>query len=145
MSIEKLKELGNPDNSVTTTVLEFFRQVRLAGLGAASKISREGGKIIEDLIKEGEAVEARFNQPASTPPEAQATPAEATAAEPTTSSKNTELTDKDMQELESIFEDRVARALGRMEVPTHEDYRNLNREIDNLGRTIASLKQAIGN
>lgn len=51
------------------------------------------------------------------------------------SSKATQHWDK----LEQVFEERVARALGRLGVPTNKDVQQLSERIDQLSAAIAEL------
>jgi poly(hydroxyalkanoate) granule-associated protein len=46
-----------------------------------------------------------------------------------------------IDKLEQVFEERVARALGSIGVPTREDIDALTRQVDQLRETVASLTQ----
>lgn len=114
--VKKLKELAKENESeIITEIREFASQIWLAGLGAFGKAQEEGGKIFEALVKEGEAVQERARQVAD--------------------DKFTEVKDKatgTWDKLEKVFEDRVARALNSLSVPSKHD-------IDTLGARVHEL------
>jgi poly(hydroxyalkanoate) granule-associated protein len=116
-----------------STVKESAQQIWLAGLGAFSKAQEEGGKVFETLVKEGVAIQ-RKTQSAAEEKFSEATNRMATMANGL-SSKATGQWDK----LESIFEDRVSRALNKLGVPTSKDLDMLVARIDELNRNVAKL------
>ncbi len=115
--IKKLSALAGDagDNQLVNTIRESTNNIWLAGLGAFAKAQEEGGKLFEALVKEGEAVQKRTSR---------------TANEAMTKIKDraTGTWDK----LEQVFEDRVARALRSLAVPTKAD-------IDALSKRVAEL------
>src|SRR3974377_645585 len=91
--------------------------VWLAGLGAFSKAQQEGAGFFNSLVKEGEAVQKRTKQAAGqTVDDIRGRVAElrnnATGA---------------WDKLENVFEQRVARALHSLNVPTKKDIDHLSR------------------
>lgn len=122
--VKKLKALaaGN-DTQLVATIRESATQIWLAGLGAFAKAQEEGGKVFEALVKEGESVQDR---------------AKKVADEKFTEvkSKATENWDK----LEQVFEDRVARALNSLSVPSKRDIDDLSARVHEL--TLATKKLA---
>ncbi|HTH79197.1 MAG TPA: phasin family protein [Ramlibacter sp.] len=116
-----------------STVKESAQQIWLAGLGAFSKAQEEGGKVFETLVKEGVAIQ-RKTQAAAEEKFSDATNRMASMASGL-SSKATGQWDK----LESIFEDRVSRAMNKLGVPTSKDIDMLVARIDELNRTVAKM------
>ncbi|MFO1433897.1 MAG: phasin family protein [Candidatus Competibacteraceae bacterium] len=106
-------------------VLDVMQKLRLAGLGAFSTVQRVGGQWLDTLIEEGKKLEARFNPMASRT---------ATTAPPKKA-----LTAQQMEQLEEIFQARVARALQHLQIPTRQDLDRLHRKMDDLEETIKAL------
>jgi poly(hydroxyalkanoate) granule-associated protein len=107
------------------------QDIWLAGLAAFTKAQREGGKVFEAMVKEGQAIQ-------------QATKTTAESALQETTQKMTALA-HDMgtratgqwDKLESIFEERVARALVRLDIPTLNDVNELKRKVAALEAQVA--------
>ncbi len=115
------------------TVKESAQQIWLAGLGAFAKAQEEGGKVFETLVKEGLSIQ-RKTQAAAEEKISEATNKMATMATDI-SSKASGQWDK----LESIFEDRVSKALNKLGVPSAKDIDVLIARIDELNRNVARL------
>jgi poly(hydroxyalkanoate) granule-associated protein len=131
--VKKVK--GNADSEWSQSVRESAHVIWLAGLGAFAKVSSEGGKLFETLVKEGEKVEERTREVAEGALEA--------AREQTgeTRGRMIETWDK----LEQIFEDRLNRVLGRLGVPSSDDLRELTQRIDTLQARLDELGRARDN
>jgi poly(hydroxyalkanoate) granule-associated protein len=112
------------------TVKESASQIWLAGLGAFAKAQEEGTKVFDALVKEGVAIQRKTQAVA----EEKITEATSRMASMATdiSSKASGRWDK----LETIFEDRVSRALKKLGVPAAKD-------IDALAARIADLEAAL--
>lgn len=127
---------GSDDKSsakLAGTVKESASQIWLAGLGAFSKAQEEGGKVFEALVKEGLAIQ-RKTQAVAGEKMSEATSRMASMATDL-SSKAAGRWDK----LESIFEERVARSLNKLGVPSAKDIDALVARIDELHRAVAGL------
>jgi poly(hydroxyalkanoate) granule-associated protein len=140
--VKKLKkaddgaDTGSADASrqLAGTVKESAQQIWLAGLGAFSKAQEEGGKVFEALVKEGVTLQRRTQSVA-----------EGKLAEATTrmTSMATDLSSKasgQWDKLESIFEERVSRALKKLGVPTAREIDALSARVEELNRTVAALR-----
>jgi len=115
------------------TVKESAQQIWLAGLGAFSKAQGEGGKVFESLIKEGLSIQ-RKTQAAAEEKISDATNKMASMA--------TEISSKasgQWGKLEDIFEERVAKALNKLGVPSAKDIDVLVKRIDELNANVAKL------
>ena len=121
------------------TVKQSAQQIWLAGLGAFSKAQEEGGKVFEALVKEGVTIQ-RKTQTAAEEKFTEATSRMASMANDI-GSKATGQWDK----LETIFEDRVSRALKKLGVPTHRDIDALVARVEELNANVAKLATRGGN
>jgi poly(hydroxyalkanoate) granule-associated protein len=116
---KKLRELAEeaPENQLAVRVRESANQIWLAGLGAFAKTQQEGVKMFEALVAEGERFQERTK-----------TAADERIAEIRTKATGT------WDKLEQVFEDRVARALHSLSVPSRKD-------VDVLSRRVAELTE----
>lgn len=116
--VKKLKSVAG-DSNLSATIRESAQQIWLAGLGAFAKAQEEGNKVFEALVREGEAIQSKTRK---------------VAEEKVTemASKATGTWDK----LEQVFENRVAKALNSLGVPTKAD-------IESLGRRVGQLKAEV--
>ena len=122
---KKLKELAEEagaEGRLIETVRESANQIWLAGLGAFVRAQREGLKMFDALVAEGEKFQERTKSVADEKI------AEARA-------KATGAWDK----LEQVFEDRVARALNRLNVPSRRDVDELSHRVAELTKTARKL------
>jgi len=126
---KKLKALAGSvtDNQLTSTIKESTQQIWLAGLGAYAKAQEEGGKIFEALVQEGEALQAKTRQSAD---EKIAAVADKTAGT--------------WGRLEQVFEDRVARAVASLGIPTRKDIDKLTKRMAELTDVVQQLLDAQG-
>ena len=115
------------------SVRDSAQQIWQAGLGALSKAQAEGTKAIEALVKEGTTLQ-RKTQAAAEEKISEATNKMSNMATDITS-KATGQWDK----LESIFEDRVAKALNKLGVPSAKDINALVARIDELNKSVQQL------
>jgi poly(hydroxyalkanoate) granule-associated protein len=118
---------------LTGTVKDSAQQIWLAGLGAFAKAQEEGGKVFEALVKEGLSIQ-RKTQVAAEEKITEATSKMANMATDI-SSKAAGQWDK----LENIFEDRVAKALNKLGVPSSKDIDVLIARIEELNRNVQKL------
>ncbi len=114
---KKLKELASEatENQLAVKVRESATQIWLAGLGAFSKAQQEGAKMFEALVAEGEKVQERTK-----------TAADERIAEVRAKASGT------WDKLEQVFEDRVARALNSLSVPSRKDIDVLSQRVVEL-------------
>ena len=128
---KKLTELATEatENQLAVQIRESATQVResatriwLAGLGAFSKAQQEGDKMFEALVAEGEKFQERTK-----------TVADERLAE--VREKATGTWDK----LEKVFEERVARALHTLNVPTRKDIDVLSKRVHELTEVTKKL------
>lgn len=133
---KKSEDESAASSPLAGSIKESAQQIWLAGLGAFSKAQEEGGKVFEALVKEGATLQ-RKTQAAAEDKLSEAT-GRMTSMATELSSKASGQWDK----LENLFEDRVARTLKTLGVPTASDLDALVQRIDDLERTVASLRGA---
>ena len=131
--VKKLQKMSADKKSgpqFSGAVKESAQQVWLAGLGAFSKAQEEGGKVFETLVKEGLSVHRKT---------------QAVAEEKISSATNkmasmaTDITAKaghQWDKLENIFEERVAKALKKLGVPSAKDVEALIARVDELNKNV---------
>lgn len=141
---KKLKALagGSSETQLAQTIKDSAHQIWLAGLGAFAKAQEEGTKVFEALVKEGEVIQKRTREAA-----------EDKVAEARKVATGT------WDKLENVFEERVARALNSLNVPTKKDIDALSARIAELtaatkklsgtaqieaGKAGAAVKEAVG-
>lgn len=114
----KPKTATTPDPQLADAARISPQQIWQAGLGAFVKAQEEGDRAFSRLVSEGSELQARTRaQHREDDPEAPAS----------------------WHKLEQIFEDRVARALAAMDVPTHHDLQDLREQVEELQRSVAAL------
>ena len=143
--VKKLKQMADKqatsaaglfDSALAGTVKESAQQIWLAGLGAFSKAQAEGGKVFEALVKEGTAMQRKTQSVAEEKISVVTSKMSSMAGDVT--AKAGQQWDK----LESIFEERVSKALGKLGVPASKDVDALIQRIDTLSAQVARMGKA---
>lgn len=119
-------------------VLDSSHQIWLAGVGAFVRARQEGTKAFETLVQQGEKLEQRTRQAAAETAVAARGAATAKAKEMQQMAGGT------WDKLEQVFEDRVARALGKLGVYTQNDVQRLAERVDRLSAAVNALLKATG-
>ena len=120
---KKFKALS--ENQLAETIKESAHQIWLAGLGAFAKTQEEGTKVFDALVKEGESIQKKTRKAAD--------------------EKVALVTGKAVgtwDRLENVFEDRVAKALGSLGVPTKKDIDKLSKRVAELTTVVQQLTEA---
>ncbi len=125
---------GLLDSQLAQTVKDSAQQIWLAGLGAFAKAQGEGGKVFDTLIKEGASLQRKTQAVAEEKLGDVAGKMSAMAGE--VGNKANAQWDK----LETIFEERTARALGRLGVPAAKDLASLVDRVAALEAALAALQ-----
>lgn len=118
---------------LTESVRDSAQQIWQAGLGAFTRAQAEGSKAFESLVKEGVAIQ-RKTQAVAEEKISEATNKMTSMATDITS-KATGQWDK----LEGIFEERVAKALNKLGVPSAKDISDLMARMDELNLAVKKL------
>jgi poly(hydroxyalkanoate) granule-associated protein len=127
---------GLLDSQLAQTVKDSAQQIWLAGLGAFAKAQGEGNKVFETLMKEGLNLH-RMTQSSAGEKLGDVAGRMSAMAGQVGSQANAQ-----WDKLESIFEERTARALGRLGVPTAKDVQALADRVDALTAAVAQLSAA---
>ena len=126
---------GLLDSQLAQTVKDSAQQIWLAGLGAFSKAQAEGGKVYEALIKEGSQLQRKTQSLAEDRLSGVTGKMSAMAGD--VGAKAGAQWDK----LESIFEERTARAMSKLGAPTAKDVAALAARVDELAAAVAKLSK----
>jgi len=115
------------------SVRDSAQQIWQAGLGAFNKAQAEGTKAFEALVKEGVSLQRK------TQSVAEEKISEATSKMSTMATDISSKASGQWDKLESIFEDRVAKALNKLGVPSAKDVNALITRIDELNKSVQKL------
>jgi poly(hydroxyalkanoate) granule-associated protein len=106
------------------------QQIWLAGMGAFAKAQQEGTKVFETLVKDGTKLQEATQQ-------AQAKVTEAAHKMTAMASDMGQRASGQMDKLEGIFEERVAKALQSMGLPSAQDLADLQARVAALEAQLA--------
>ena len=137
--VKKLQKLSTEKKTgaqLSGTVKDSAQQIWLAGLGAFAKAQEEGTKVFDALVKEGLSIQRK------TQAVAEEKITEATSKVTTMASDISSKAVGQWDKLESIFEERVAKALAKLGVPSAKDIAALNARIDALGKSAKAAPKA---
>jgi poly(hydroxyalkanoate) granule-associated protein len=134
--VKRLKDIAesSSESNLAETVRDSAQQIWLAGLGAFSKAQEEGVKVFDALVKEGKGLEAKTRK--LTQSRVGEVTDQMNKAAQTATTKANAAWDK----LEQVFEDRVARALNRLGVPTNKDISSLSKQVAELNAAVNALR-----
>ena len=129
------------DSALASSVKASARQIWLAGMGAFAKAQAEGKQVFEALVKEGNSLQKK------TQGVAEEKFSEVTSKMTSMADEVTAKAGQHWDKLESIFEERTAKALKKLGVPTAKDVQALMARVDALsaqvaGRTKGAAKAA---
>ena len=119
--VKKLKAIGE-NSQLSATIRESAQQIWLAGLGAFAKAQQEGNDVFDALVRQDEAIQKTTRKVAE--------------------DKVTEMAAKatgTWDKLEQVFENRVARSLNSLGVPTKHDVAVLTRRVEELKAAVDKL------
>ncbi len=123
------------DSQFASTVKDSASQIWLAGLGAFAKAQEEGGKVFEALVKEGVSIQRK------TQAVAEDKIGEVSSRMTSVAGDITNKAGQHWDKLETIFEERVAKALNRLGVPSNKDVEALIARIEELNKAVAKLSK----
>ena len=142
--VRKLKQMADKqaastgrlfDSALASQVKDSAQQIWLAGMGAFARAQAEGGKVFDALVKEGTTLQKKTSS----------------AAEEKINEVSSRMSDMagDVQaragqhwdKLEGIFEERTAKAMKKLGVPSSKDVDALMARIDELSAKVAKLSK----
>ena len=142
--VKKLKQMADKktashgrlfDSALAGQVKDSAQQIWLAGMGAFSRVQAEGTKVFETLVKEGSSLQKKTQSAAED------------KISEVTSKMNSMAGDvqakagQHWDKLEGIFEERTAKALGKLGVPSGKDVDALMARIDELSAKVSKLSK----
>lgn len=123
--VTKIKDMaGAEPAAIAEAVAASAQQIWQAGLGAFAKAQRDGGALFDTLVRDGAQLH-KLTQELAGDKGAGMT------------GKVGRLASGSWDRIEKIFEDRVARSLRSLGVPSREEVEALRREIDLLKAAVA--------
>jgi len=130
------KDAATSGQRFSRGVMDSAQQIWLAGLGALARTQQEGGKFFDALVEEGVRIQEKthaYTQEQMKQARDQATPWVEAARKRTTAA---------MGKLEQAFDERIARAAKRMNMPDHADIQELSERIDALAQELRAGRAA---
>ncbi len=132
---EAAAEASAKHSALAGAVKDSAQQIWLAGMGAFSKAQEEGTKVFEALVKEG------LNLQKKTQGLAEEKISEVTGRVSAMADTVTAKAGQNWDKLEAIFEQRTAKALNKLGVPTAADVDALVQRVDALAAAVAKLSK----
>src|ERR1700709_2339979 len=120
------------DSALASSVKESAQQIWLAGMGAFAKAQAEGKQRFDALVKEGATLQKK------TQSVAEEKFGDVTSKMSSMADDVTAKAGKQWDKLESIFEERTAKAMKKLGVPSSKDVEALMARIDALSAQVAS-------
>lgn len=130
------KDAATSGQRFSRGVMDSAQQIWLAGLGALSRTQQEGGKFFDALVEEGVRIQEKthaYTREQVQQAHDQATPWVEAARKRTNAA---------VGKLEQVFDERIARALKRMNMPSHQDLKDLSARIDALSSQLRGERKA---
>ena len=132
--VRRLKELAKTggEGQLAAAIRDSAGQIWLAGLGAFAKTQKEGTKIFDLLVQEGQSIHKQAKKTAE----------DAFSGIKAKAAKSWGQVSWD--QMERVFEDRVARALHTLSVPTRKDLDTLSQRVAELTEVTKKLSETLG-
>ena len=130
------KKIEKDTSTWVTEVEKYSRQIWLAGLGAYSKVSKDGEKLFDGLVTDGEKAEKLAK--AEVTKQVGAVKTSVGSAK----SKVDEVKEKALgkwSELEDAFDKRLNSAISRLGVPSRNEVKALHSKVEVLTKQIEKL------
>ncbi|HKW83552.1 MAG TPA: phasin family protein [Burkholderiaceae bacterium] len=142
--VKKLKQMAEKqaaaprlfDSALAAQVKDSAQQIWLAGMGAFSRAQAEGTKVFETLVKEGASLQKK------TQSDVEEKIGAVTGKMSSMASDVQAKAGQHWDKLESIFEERTAKALNKLGVPSAKDVDALVARIDELSAKVAKLSKS---
>jgi len=143
--VKKLKQMADKqaasasglfDSALAAQVKDSAQQIWLAGMGAFAKAQAEGRQVFEALVKEGASLQKK------TQSAAEERIGEVTSRMTNMAGDVSSRAGQQWDKLESIFEERTAKAMKRLGVPSAKDVAALSARIDELGAKLAKASKS---
>jgi poly(hydroxyalkanoate) granule-associated protein len=126
---KKSDNAASDEEKLAGAVRSSAQQIWQAGLGAFAKAQEEGGKVFSKLVREGNELQQRTQQAA----------ADKAAGAGRLAESVKEQASGSWDKLEQVFEERVARALEKIGMPTQAEVTALRQQVAALTAQVAAL------
>ena len=127
---------GLLDSPLAGQVKDSAQQIWLAGLGAFARAQAEGTKVFDTLVKDGTSLQKKSQSAAEDKI------SEVTSKMSSLAGDVQARAGQQWDKLEGIFEQRTAKALNKLGVPSASDVDALTARIDELSAKVAKLSKA---
>jgi poly(hydroxyalkanoate) granule-associated protein len=137
--VKKLKTMANQsrgDSQLAAAIKDSAHQIWLAGLGAFSKAQEEGNKVFNVLVKEGNSIQKRTMRMTEDKVN------EVTGTVSKLAGQFQKQAKGNWDKLETVFEQRVERALTRLGVPTSREIATLTKRVEELTKSVQKVSGA---
>lgn len=139
MSKAKIEESIETGSNLLGDVRNYSRQIWLAGLGAYAKAGQEGLGYLKELVKAGEGLEKQGKKLVSQ--QVDAANSQLTPVKSRLESVKGKVEGR-FEKIESSFDNRVARALNRLGIPSRQDVAALSAKLDVVNAMLASATKS---
>jgi poly(hydroxyalkanoate) granule-associated protein len=143
--VKKLKQMADKknassarmfDSALAGSVKDSAQQIWLAGMGAFARAQAEGTKVFEALVKEGTTLQKK------TQSAAEEKIGEVTGKMTSMAGDVQAKAGQHWDKLEGIFEERTAKAMKKLGVPSSKDVDALVARLDELSAKVARMSKA---
>ena len=141
------KKKQDKDTGWVSDIENYSRQIWLAGLGAYAKVGKEGVKLFDTLIKDGEQAEKAAK--AEIDKQVESVKGKASKGKKDSVDATKSKVDKARgkvtgrwEELEAAFDKRLNSAVSRLGVPSRDEVKALNAKVDELAKLISQMNSA---
>ena len=131
--LHKMSDAKKSSPQLSSAVKDSAQQIWLAGLGAFAKAQEEGSKVFDALVKEGMSIQRKTQSVA----EEKIT--EATSRMSDMANDIQSQAGNRWDKLENIFEERVAKALSKLGVPSAKEVNALAARVDHVEKTMMKM------
>jgi poly(hydroxyalkanoate) granule-associated protein len=132
----RARAASHSDSQLAAAIKDSAQQIWLAGVGAFSKAQQEGTKVFEALVREGNSIQKRTMQATEDRVN------EVTSTIGKFAGRFQHQANGTWDKLESVFEERVERALKRLGVPTNKEITSLTHRVEKLTASVNKLSSA---
>ena len=129
----KRKSPAAAAEAASKSLRDSAQQIWMAGIGAFERAQHEGGKLFENLVKEGATLEKKTRSFTTGKVDVARDAVETTVSTVKVKAQDT------WDRLEKVFEDRVSRALSKLGVPAHKEMQALIDRVEELNRAVRKL------
>ncbi len=131
--VKKLKEMAAAEqHAMVDAVVGSAQQIWQAGLGAFARAQHEGGELFDSLVREGLDLHQLTQKMAGDKVQGVADRANRLAESVGRQASGS------WDKIEKLFQDRVARSMSALGVPSHEELDALRRELAELKAQVAA-------